>query len=134
MRHRRSRTATAAEWPAALRYLIRAAELECPPGHAAAPLDLTALAFRKVPARGLFDPAARGDDELFAAIESVARAHLEMNAARASWRATLGNRGLTLQARDDIERAALEVQTVSDTVYFYAGLAFGLVSAHLHGG
>lgn len=132
MRHRRSRTATAAEWPAALRYLIRAAELECPPGHAAALLDLMALAFRKVPARGLFDPAARGDDELFAAIESVAQAHLEMDAARGAWRAALADAGLALQVRDEVERAALEVQTVSDTVYFYAGLAFGLASAHLH--
>lgn len=33
---------------------------------------------------------------------------------------------LELDARDRIERAALEARTVSDTAYFYAGLAFGL--------
>ncbi|HEX3701855.1 MAG TPA: hypothetical protein VHU82_00900 [Vicinamibacterales bacterium] len=86
------------------------------------------LALRKVPSRGIFDPAARGEDDLFSAIEAVARDHLELTDARASWRAALEAAALDLDRRDDLERAALQVQTVSDTAYFYAGLAFGLAS------
>jgi hypothetical protein len=33
---------------------------------------------------------------------------------------------LELDVRDRIERAALDTRTVSDIVYFYTGLAFGL--------
>lgn len=135
MRHRRSggsRPATPAGWPPALRHLIRAAELECPPGHAEALVELTTLALRKVPARGIFDPAARGEHEVFAAIESVARAHLELSDARAAWRAALEAAELPLERRDDIERTALQVQSVSDTAYFYAGLAFALTAVCLY--
>jgi hypothetical protein len=128
MRHRRSRSLTLADCPPTLRYLIQAAKLECPRGHAEALLDLTILALRKVPARGVFDPGARGEHDVFAAIESVARAHLELSDARAGWRAALEAAGLHLDRRDEIERAALQVQSVSDTAYFYAGLAFGLAS------
>jgi len=35
-------------------------------------------------------------------------------------------RKLDFDRRDKIEQAALHVQTVSDTAYFYAGLMFGL--------
>jgi hypothetical protein len=114
------------EWPPTLRRLIRAAELECPPGHARALRELTALALHKIPSRGIFDPGMHGEHELFAAIESVARAHLELADARDGWRAVLDTLDVGLNRRDDIERAALQVQTVSDTAYFYAGLAFGL--------
>jgi|SRR5689334_24041483 len=120
-----------ADWPLLLRRLIRAAEIECPPGHAQALQELTALALHKVPARGIFDPAARGEDELFAAIDSVARAHLELADARASWRTALDALNVDLDRRDEIERAALQVQSVSDTAYFYAGLAFGLTFSSL---
>jgi hypothetical protein len=119
---------TPAEWPQALRQVIRAAQLECPRGHAQALLALTTLAIHKVPARGIFDPAVRGEDDLFSAIESVARDHLELTDARTAWRTALEAAGLDLERRDDIERAALQVQTVSDTAYFYAGLAFGLAA------
>ena len=131
MRPRRpggSRPATFADWPPALRHLIRAAELECPRGHAEALVDLTTLALRKIPVRGIFDPTARGEHEVFAAIESVARAHLELTDARLAWRAALEGSGLALERRDEIERTALQVQSVSDTAYFYAGLAFGLAA------
>jgi hypothetical protein len=106
--------------------VLRAAERECPKGHAAALRDLTALAVRKVPARGIFDPSARGDDELFTAIEVIANRHLGRTRARASWKAAVRGAQLEFPARDRIERAALTAQAVSDTAYFYAGLAFGL--------
>ena len=68
MRRRLSRPVSLAEWPPALRSLINAAELEFPDGHAATLRALTALASRKFPSRGLFDPGLRGDDGLFAAL------------------------------------------------------------------
>jgi hypothetical protein len=126
MRHRRSRSATPAEWPPLLRQIVESAELECPRGHSEALVDLTSLALRKVPARGIFDPAIRGEHDLFAAIESAALTHLDLAEARAGWRSTLDSAALPFDRRDDIERAAQQVQSVSDTAYFYAGLAFGL--------
>jgi hypothetical protein len=111
-----------------LRQLIRAAEIECPRGHAEALLELTSLALTKVPARGIFDPGTRGEDDLFARIERVARTHLELADARAAWDAALEAAGLELARRDALARAALQVQNVSDTANFYAGLAFGLTA------
>jgi hypothetical protein len=95
-------------------------------------LELTELAVRKIPARGIFDPAIRGEHELFAAVESVARAHFELADARTAWRAALEAADLSLERRDEIERAALQVQGVSDTAYFYTGLAFGLVAVCIY--
>jgi hypothetical protein len=115
-----------AEWPRALRQIIRAAERECPSGHAEALRELTALALTKVPSRGIFDPAARGEHELFAAIDAVAHAHLDLAEARTAWRTALQDAAMSIEARDEVERAALQVQGVSDTAYFYTGLAFGL--------
>ncbi|MBA2306015.1 MAG: hypothetical protein H0W08_25775, partial [Acidobacteria bacterium] len=46
--------------------------------------------------------------------------------ARAGWQGALQQARLELEARDRIERAALQMQGVSDTAYFYTGLAFGL--------
>ncbi|MGH9160820.1 MAG: hypothetical protein ACRD2X_12665 [Vicinamibacteraceae bacterium] len=124
---RRSRTYTLADWHPALRRLVRIAELECPDGHAEALFELIALAMRKVPTRGIFDPGSRSEPELFAAIESVARSHLEFGDARAAWRKALKAAALTLEERDGIETAAVQVQAASDTAYYYAGLSFGLV-------
>lgn len=129
-RRRRTRIAVAkaaADWPATLRALVRAAEAECPPGHAEALAALTNVALRKVPARGVFDPGAQGEHDLFVDIEAVARSHLELSAAEAAWRVALASADLSIERRDAIERAAVQVQTSSDTAYFYAGLAFGLV-------
>ncbi len=112
--------------PVHLRHVFRAAERECPTGHAAALRDLTALAVRKVPARGIFDPASRGEQELFTAIEVIATRHLGRKRARAACRTAIRRANLDLEARDRIERAVLQAQSVSDTAYFYAGLAFGL--------
>ncbi len=126
MRRRQSGSAAPADWPRGLRAVIRAAEHECPRGHARALRDLTALALIKVPARGIFDPGVRNEDDLFAAIESIATTHLAFVDARAAWRSALKSAGLSFDQRDALERAALELRGVSDTAYFYAGLAFGL--------
>jgi len=120
------------EWPLPVRLLILAAERECPAGHAGAFTALLSLAQTKVPARGIFDPAASSDEELFAAIDAVASRHLGLTAARAAWRRHLRHAALDLDARDKIEHAALRVQAVSDTAYFYAGLAFGIAAASLY--
>src|SRR5690348_6207578 len=101
MPSRRSRSAMPPEWPLTLRHLIRAAELECPRGHAEALSELTALVLRKVPSRGVFDPAARGEDDVFVAIEAVAHVHLDLAEARTAWRAALDLAALPLDRRDD---------------------------------
>jgi hypothetical protein len=131
MRRRQLPSMPLTDWPPSLRRLVQAAEHECPRGHAGALRELTALALHKVPARGIFDPGARGEDDLFAAIEAVAHAHLELTDARSAWRKALEAANLELHRRDDLEQAALQVQSVSDTAYFYAGLAFGLAFVYI---
>ena len=69
---------------------------------------------------------------MFAALETVASRHLGMAAAQAAWRRALRAARLELETRDRIEHAALRVQGVSDTTYFYAGLAFGLACRSLY--
>lgn len=118
--------------PPPLRLLIRAAERECPSGHAGALRELTSLALTKVPARGIFDPTWRGEQELYAAIDAVAIRHLGMTGARQAWRRAVNGARLELEARDRLEHAALRVQAVSDTSYFYTGLAFGLTGVTLY--
>lgn len=132
MARRRSLPFTIADFSPTLRQLVRVAEIECPPGHAEAFIALTSLALQKAPVRGIFDPGVRDEPELFAAIESVAVAHLRMSQARSTWRQALTAAELPLDRRDDIETAALQVASVSDTAYFYAGLAFGLVFIGTH--
>ena len=134
MRRRTSLSASSGEWPLHLRLLILAAERECPGGHARALSELMALALTKVPARGIFDPTAAGEHDLFAALDAVAMRHLGMTAARAAWRRALRDAHLEVEARDTIEHAAQRVQGVSDTAYFYAGLAFGLTCASMFRG
>jgi hypothetical protein len=112
---------------------VESAEQECPPGHAETLRAMTTLALRKVPARGVFDPTVNDEDALFAAIDAIATAHLALAEARRRWRKALANAGLDVDRRDGIEQAALEVQTVSDTAYFYAGLGFGLAYAYVNG-
>jgi hypothetical protein len=129
---RRSNSRAVLEWPRTLRWVIEAAEQECPRGHASALRELTALALRKVPSRGIFDPAVRSEEDLFAAIEAIAKAHLELVEARVAWRRALEGGRLDLIERDSLEQAAAQVQSVSDTAYFYAGLAFGLAFVDVH--
>ena len=123
---RTDRAVAVADLPVPLRRVIRAAERECPKGHAGALRDLTKLAVRKVPARGIFDPTIRDEQDLFRAFETVADRHLGHRASRAAWKRAIRRARLPLETRDRIERAAVEAQTVSDIVSFYAGLAFGL--------
>jgi hypothetical protein len=126
MRQRRPRREVSGALPPTLQHLVHAAKLECPHGHAEALTELTALAVRKIPSRGLFDPAVRGEPELFAAIEAVAVRHLALSTARTAWRGALDAADLTFAQRDEVERAAQHVRDISETAYFYAGLAFGL--------
>ena len=121
------------DWPATLRWIVQSAESEVPPGHADAMRELAFLALRKIPARGVFEPAAHGDNELLSTIESVARTHLELSDARTSWHGALKAAHLDFEKQDQIEQAALHVQLVSDTAYFYAGLMFGLAFAEARG-
>jgi len=126
MNRRSASPAGLIDLPAPIRHVIRAAERECPKGHAGALRELTSLAVTKVPSRGIFDPTSHGDQELFTAIEVIAGRHLGRKRARASWQTAVRRARLDLEARDRIESAAHQVQGVSDTAYFYAGLAFGL--------
>lgn len=120
-------------WPAHLRLIVLASERECPPGHARALTDLLSVAMTKVPARGIFDPTSRGEHDLFADIDAIASQHLGMTAARSGWRRALRGARLDLTTRDKVEHAAMRVQGVSDTAYFYAGLAFGLAGVSVYG-
>ena len=128
---RRSRPVAPADLPAPLRHIISAAHVECPPGHAEALAALIGFASHKVPGRGILDPGVRDEPEFFLAIETIAKAHLELSEARAAWRQALKAANLGIEVRDDIEATALQVQGVSDTAYFYTGLAFGLTFAAL---
>ena len=120
-------------WPTHLRLVVLAAERECPPGHAGALGDLISVAITKVPARGIFDPTSRGEHDLFSEIDAIACQYLGMTAARSAWRRALRGARLDLTTRDTLEHAALQLQGVSDTAYFYAGLAFGLTGASVYG-
>jgi hypothetical protein len=80
----------------------------------------------------VFDPTVRDEEELFSAIDAIATAHLDLADARQGWRKALDGARLSMEQRDEIERAALEAQSVSDTAYFYAGLAFGLAFAYVN--
>ncbi len=132
MRDRRRTTTVSSEWPPVIRRIVLAAERECPNGHAGALREMTALALTSVPSRGIFDPTCRGEDDLFAAIEAVALAHLELASARRAWRKALAAAAMDTERRDLVESAALQVQTASDTAYYYAGLAFGVVAVSIY--
>lgn len=129
MRQPRSHSAAVSDWPLPLRQLVSAARTECPSGHADVLTELTVLAIRKIPARGVFDPTTRGEDDLFTAVEAIAIRYLQLDDARAIWRRSLDAADLSFERRDAIESAARQVLDVSDTAYFYAGLAFGLAFA-----
>ena len=129
VRRRRPPSHPPTEWPAVLRRVIRAAQRECPAGHGDTLRDMIAMALLKMPARGIFDPAVAGEHELYAAIDASAKTHLSSARARATWQTALDAAGLEATLRDNIEVAAVEVRHISDSAYYYAGLAFGLVFA-----
>lgn len=115
---------TVKNFPPLLRRLVRAAEAECPRGHAEALVLFISLALRKEPARGIFDP--RATLELNAAIMSIARAHFEVDEALALWRRAVT--AADLGGSDDAD-APDRLRPRVDAAHFYAGLAFGLVFA-----
>ena len=122
-----------AGWPVSLDLILEAARRECPPGHAEALRAFLDLAVVQLPARGLFDPASSGSDELFTAFERIGRDHLSLGEARRAWRTALRRAALPVDRRDELERAALLVQASSDSASYYAGLAFGLAVVLLFG-
>src|SRR5262249_62327696 len=83
------------------------------------------LARGKMPVRASCGPAATGEHELYAAIDGIAKAHLSSARARAAWQKAIDAASLELTLRDNIEVAAAEVRHISDSSYYYAGLAFG---------
>lgn len=129
MARRRSSSRTRPAVPPALLPIVRAAETECPPGHAETLAAFIAFASQKVLSRGIFDPGMRDEPDFYLAIETVAKAHLDFGEARAAWRKALKAANLGIELRDDIEAAALDLAGISDTANFYTGLAFGLVFA-----
>jgi hypothetical protein len=88
--------------------------------------EVSRLAVRNVGFRGLLAP----DPELYKPIEDLAKAHLDFADAKKEFHAAL-ERVKKFRRRDAIESAANRVQSVSDTAYYYAGLAFGLTLADL---
>lgn len=113
--------------PPLLRRLVRAAEAECPSGHAEALVVFIGLALRKEPPRGILDPRAK--PELNAAIQSLARAHFEVDEALAAWRRALTAADVASDEDGAPHAPAPKARREADTSYFYAGLAFGLVFA-----
>lgn len=85
------------------------------------------LAVDEVPARGVFAPT---DEDTCRLVERIAAKHLGLKAPRrAFFRATAAVK--PFERRDEIESAANHLRTVSEQVYFYAGLAFGVTLADL---
>lgn len=125
----RSRPADAPLHPHPLPLLIDSAARECPAGHAEALADLLTVALQKAPYRGIFEPGERDESELYILIETVAKKHLGLTAARAAYRQSLDHSGLEFSRRDRIETSVNDLRGVSDTAYYYAGLAFGLAFA-----
>jgi hypothetical protein len=94
-------------FPPLLRRLVRAAQAECPPAQAEALVAFIGLALRKPAGRG------RATSVVDPAIQSMARAHAEVDEMFAAWRRALA--------------VATETSKQKDPADFYAGLAFGLV-------
>lgn len=117
---------TVKNFPPLLRRLVRAAEAECPPGHAQALVVFIGLALRKEPPRGILAPRAK--PELNAAIRAIARAHFEVDEALAAWRRAL-TAADSMADQDDGVLSDGGSGAKVDAAHFYAGLAFGLVFA-----
>ena len=92
------------------------------PGESAALRAFGELALIQVPSRGALAP---NDDELYNAIDRIARKHLGLRKASKEFhRATAAIEPFT--KRDEVESAANHIRAVSDMAYFYTGLAFGI--------
>jgi hypothetical protein len=110
-------------------WLAEAADRECPQGHSAALLDLGAMAVIKAPSRGvLWNPRRRYEDDLRKGIEIAAQQHLGYDKPDAAFDRSL--EAIAAKATSE-ERSALatsrsDAESISDTVHYYAGLAFGV--------
>jgi hypothetical protein len=79
-----------------------------------------------IPTSGVIAPA--DDEQLYVAIEDVARNYLGFTPLREAIENALGTVA-EFDSRDAIESAYNASRVVSDQVYFYAGLAFGVTIA-----
>ena len=112
--------------PEPLARIVAAAREDCPEGHAEALEALLRLAATKVPARGIFAPRIRDEQELEKALDRVAGDHLRYREVRAAWGKALKALPVGFDQRDALETAALNLLDVREMTTFYAGLAFGL--------
>jgi hypothetical protein len=125
----RKRLAVSVDLPRRLVRLIQAArtaksdaERHDPEAVALALEAFGSLASWAIPVHGLFVPS---NNDVCAAVERVAQAHLGLEHARRELRKSL--RVIeAFEQRDPIESAYTQVRTVYDEAYFYAGLAFGI--------
>ena len=111
--------------PALLEQLIHALQQQSfhdAAGSAGALRAFAELAAFEVPARGAF---AADNPELYDAIEVVANRCLRFVRARRQFSAATAVVD-DLELREKIQSTALNVQSISDRAYFYAGLAFGV--------
>ena len=83
--------------------------------------DVARLAVKNVGFRGVLSP----DPNLYEPIETLAKKHLELAEAKEEFYSAL-KRVKKFKRRDAIESGFTRVMDVSDTAYYYAGLAFGL--------
>jgi hypothetical protein len=117
--------------PPLLGNIIHACSLDArdaPAGGArAATLQALARLFMiAVPTRGVLDPA----DDLRDQIERIANRHLRRGRADARFRSALKQVG-SVQERDAIESAHLELVELSELAHYYAGLAAGITLADM---
>jgi hypothetical protein len=98
------------------------------PGEAAALRAFGELALIQVPSRGALAP---NDDELYNAIDRIARKHLGLRKASKEFHRATGEIE-PFTKRDEVESAANHIRAVSDMAYFYAGLAFGITMMTTH--
>ena len=94
-------------------------------GHAAALNELARLFMTALPVRGL-DPA----DDLRDEIEKIATRHLRRGEAEARFRSAV-DRIASVQHRDSIETAHLQLVESSELAHYYAGIAAGITLAEL---
>src|SRR5687768_4448193 len=84
------------------------------------------LAVRNIGFRGILAP----DPELYKPIDDLAKEHLDLADAKQEFYAAL-KRVKKFKRRDAIESAHTRILDISDTSYYYTGLAFGLTLADL---
>lgn len=118
--------------PPLLMHVIRALEHDArdgarhaSAGRAAALSELARLFMVVLPVRGL-DPA----DDLREEIERIATRHLHRGEAEAKFRSAV-DRIASVQQRDSIETAHLQLVDSTELAHYYAGIAAGITLAEL---